>query len=761
MEIGQEVAGYRIVSILGRGDFSAVYLVENLESGDRSAMKTAELSDRKGCERLDIEAHGLDSLSDIAGIPRLLDQGEDGVSRFLVMSLAPGMTIDSYVTEHIESGERFSWRRTLEVAAELLRILCDMSSPQREHAWGHGWAHRDIKAANVMVTASQSVVTLLDFGFSKEAGRTEKRTDDSFFRAGAARYAPPYKHQYPTHARPTHDVFAVGVLAYLMLTNRHPWTSRKGQGDGELLEAMAEPPLGIRALNNTVPPAVEKLIDEMLMVDDARRPSACDLHGRAVELLEDRAAEGASGVGLIAPRLTDVWRDELYGDVRLSRYEVDIINTREIQRLRRIRQLGLTFYVFASGDHSRLSHSVGTLFRAEQLMRSMEEIGGVRIDPETRQVARAYALTHDVTHISFGHTMEDELGLFERHDENSARVRRLVLDPGSDLGSVLDRSEVGRQTRNLFDPDATIHRRSEVTELVSGMVGADLLDYIDRDAVNLGLDHRIDTAILRQFTLHVRPGGDERPQFVSLLTGDYGIRVDREFAIEWVMRERYALFLKAYTHRAKIKASVLLGKAMALALTEFKKPLLSESQVEWYSDDGLIDFLRRVPRAQKVNDLADDLVKRRLPIAVFRARLLDDDNLNLESYAVRRRELTDDPNRFGLFPVESRLDVERQLAGQAQGIRPEDVFVYAARSAPGLKRTESHRTIRGQGAPLVPQSPWFQDLQRKHLGLWDIWVFVSGNAPVESRARLAAAAADRFGLANDLDGRPSHSPRLW
>lgn len=41
-------------------------------------------------------------------------------------------------------------------------------------------------------------------------------------------------------------------------------------------------------------------------------------------------------------------------------------------------------------------------------------------------MARAFALVHDVTHVAFGHTLEDELGLFTRHDKNIARLDRLV-----------------------------------------------------------------------------------------------------------------------------------------------------------------------------------------------------------------------------------------------------------------------------------------------------------------------------------------------
>ncbi|MGH7001685.1 MAG: hypothetical protein ACREEA_09290 [Stellaceae bacterium] len=78
------------------------------------------------------------------------------------------------------------------------------------------------------------------------------------------------------------------------------------------------------------------------------------------------------------------------------------------------------------------------------MLRSVEEIGGTRIRLDERLAIRAVALVHDVTHIWFGHTIEDELGFYPRHDEDGERYQRLLFFTGSILGPLLNTASFGR-----------------------------------------------------------------------------------------------------------------------------------------------------------------------------------------------------------------------------------------------------------------------------------------------------------------------------
>ena len=766
LQPGSYIGDYQVVALLGRGDFATVYrghAPDGHASDERDvAIKVCDTIEQKQLDRIAIEADALQRFRH-RGIPEFISQGDIDGHPYLVMGLATGRTVREWIEEHRETNQRFSDVTVIRVLKQLLDILAYMHSESLKHTYGSGWVHRDLKDANVMVNDSRDHVRLIDFGFCKESGSAVMRGDDSFFRAGAARYSPPSKHDSPANANPTHDVFAAGVLGYLMLTNQYPWSVSTEADSGELCTKMREEkPTPIRMLNNTVRPEVCKLIESLIDTRDAHRPSSEEVLEEVDKVLASitaEAPEGRYGSPSQPLKLNEVWRDALYGDIRLTEYETRIIDSPEMQRLRHIKQLGFTNLVYASADHSRLSHSVGCVHRVEEILRAMEAVEGVQVDQETRLVARLYALVHDVTHIAYGHTLEDELGFFERHDQNELRIRRLVLGERSTLGQLLQANSIGRSVLSHFDLSATMYARSDIKELVTGMMGADLLDYIDRDSYFLGLDHRVDSAVFRQFCFDQR-SVSQRPRVVSLLQGDYGMRIDREFAIESVMTERYALFLKAYTHRTKAKASAMLGKALALGIYGGQEPIISEEEIEWHTDDTLLYFLETA-RRKRTREIAVALRRRALPIAVFRSHLLSESQRDMESYTALCQDLRVNRSQFGLCNPIDRLQVESELVRGISGLDSDQVIVYTTPTAPGLKRTQAHRVVERVGkAPTQGTSAWFNRLRERHMGLWDLWVFVDPDATESQRSLVAGAAGDRFGFPNIIEDHPRQD-RLW
>src|ERR1017187_5931329 len=105
------------------------------------------------------------------------------------------------------------------------------------------------------------------------------------------------------------------------------------------------------------------------------------------------------------------------GGVLVTETELRILDTPDFQRLRGIRQLGLAHLVYPTALHTRFDHSLGTLQMAARMVQAIRDNaqGGA---PDERAIAnehialiRIYALVHDITHIPFGHSIEDELKL--------------------------------------------------------------------------------------------------------------------------------------------------------------------------------------------------------------------------------------------------------------------------------------------------------------------------------------------------------------
>ena len=132
---------------------------------------------------------------------------------------------------------------------------------------------------------------------------------------------------------------------------------------------------------------------------------------------------------LLKPKKTI--RIAVSGDVLITELERKIIDTDEFQRLRRIRQLGTAYYVYPTAVHTRFDHSLGTLHMAKAMIDAIRNNVHVsdkesEILKEDEVLIRLYALIHDVPHVPYGHSFEDELGIFKRHDNNKDRINYFI-----------------------------------------------------------------------------------------------------------------------------------------------------------------------------------------------------------------------------------------------------------------------------------------------------------------------------------------------
>ncbi|HAZ62218.1 MAG TPA: hypothetical protein DCZ72_01195, partial [Armatimonadetes bacterium] len=104
-----------------------------------------------------------------------------------------------------------------------------------------------------------------------------------------------------------------------------------------------------------------------------------------------------------------------------------VVDTRPVQRLRGIRQLGASHLVYPSAMHTRFEHSLGTAWLAKRLLAELAA-RGTPLPAEDEVAVPLAALLHDVTHWPFGHTFEDERRLFVRHDEDEERLARYLAE---------------------------------------------------------------------------------------------------------------------------------------------------------------------------------------------------------------------------------------------------------------------------------------------------------------------------------------------
>lgn len=230
--------------------------------------------------------------------------------------------------------------------------------------------------------------------------------------------------------------------------------------------------------------------------------------------------------------------DPVHHFIELSSAEARLLDLPVMQRLRRLRQLGLAYLAFPSAEHSRFSHALGALAMGarafDELVRHGREFFDDAAEVEyQRRLVRAALLLHDIGHGPFSHACEEVLGV--RHE---LRTRELLALP--ELQRALSALEVDEQDvlgLILGDPES---RYPALRELVSGPnLDADRMDYLQRDAYFTGVaSGRFDAdqliASLRLF---------ERDGRIVL-----GIDARGAVALESFVMARYMMFASVYFH---------------------------------------------------------------------------------------------------------------------------------------------------------------------------------------------------------------------
>ena len=174
-----------------------------------------------------------------------------------------------------------------------------------------------------------------------------------------------------------------------------------------------------------------------------------------------------------------------------------IIDTPEFQRLRGVRQLGPTMFVFPGANHTRFEHLLGCYHLALRYVERLSDVPSFRelFEPvgKSAQLVVLSALLHDVGHYPYSHWIEeiDKKSLprqfdFPRHEE---RARTILCGDGSRIGGLL-RSEWGVDPGEIAD---NIERRSAPNSLVNSFINSiidvDKVDYLVRDSVHCGVHY--------------------------------------------------------------------------------------------------------------------------------------------------------------------------------------------------------------------------------------------------------------------------------
>ncbi|MBM7642559.1 HD domain-containing protein [Streptococcus loxodontisalivarius] len=241
------------------------------------------------------------------------------------------------------------------------------------------------------------------------------------------------------------------------------------------------------------------------------------------------------------------FRDPIHGYIQVDHDIIyDLINSREFQRLRRIKQLGTSNCVFPGAEHTRFSHSLGAYHIARSIIERFEKSYADIWDSKNSLLTMVSALLHDIGHGAYSHTFEL---LFDTDHE--ALTQSIITSQNTEINSILSRvsPDFPSQVASVIDHS---HPNQQVIQLISSQIDVDRMDYLLRDSYytgtnygNFELSH-----ILRVM----------QPKANGICFSYQGMH-----AVEDYLLSRYQMYMQVYFHPASRSMEVILQNLLKRA----------------------------------------------------------------------------------------------------------------------------------------------------------------------------------------------------
>ena len=363
-----------------------------------------------------------------------------------------------------------------------------------------------------------------------------------------------------------------------------------------------------------------------------------------------------------------VIRDPIHKDILVQASHSLIIDTKEFQRLRHIRQLATCEFVFPNATHNRFSHSLGAYHLANELVKSLNNFQPGIISEEDSELVILGALLHDVGHPPLSHSLEnpDVFARFHSHEHWG----KIILES--------DETEIGRAIKAVLGEEklnrlfAIMRGDSEhagkpikpfLKEIISSQLDVDRMDYLLRD---------------QMFTGAQIGGFDIQRVIRSLRVGDNGSLFVKNWglpSIESYLVTRYHMYMQVYYH----KVNMLTQEYLIRMLLRVKQ-LAADNKLELSQEMNNM-FFREDLSVQDYCDLNDSTIMANLSSW---SKSSDEKLASLASKMLSRSNYHKSL-RIDSLTIEMLDSVESSLGDFLQdlGYKPEDDMIVARISKRG------------------------------------------------------------------------------
>ncbi len=324
-----------------------------------------------------------------------------------------------------------------------------------------------------------------------------------------------------------------------------------------------------------------------------------------------------------------VFRDPVHNYIHVQHQVIlDLINAKEFQRLRRVKQLGTSSFTFHGAEHTRFAHSLGVYEIARRICDifvrnySVEKMGPGGWDDSERLVTLCAALLHDLGHGPFSHTFEH---IF--HTDHEAVTVEIITSPETEIFQILNRVEAGfpEKVASVITHE---YPNPQVVQMISSQIDADRMDYLLRDAYFTGTEYG--TFDLTRILRVIRP-----------YEGGIAFSYSGMHAVEDYIVSRYQMYVQVYFHKVSRGMEVMLEHLLDRAHELYQESpeifaMHSQLLVPFLKEEfTLADYLKLddgvlttyfIQWADEADPLLSDLAKRWLNRKPLKSAAFDEEN---------------------------------------------------------------------------------------------------------------------------------------
>ena len=318
-------------------------------------------------------------------------------------------------------------------------------------------------------------------------------------------------------------------------------------------------------------------------------------------------------------------KDPVHGYVYITAQEKEIIDSYPVQRLRRLRQLAGSEYVYPGANHTRFEHSIGVMYLAGRAVKNPNI--SQRINEDEAEKVRIAALLHDVGHGPFSHVFEH---LLDKELNKTHEDMTLWIIENSELENILskqgyDAEEIGKlAVGRLHKPMKTF-----LDQIISSSVDVDKLDFVVRDTYHTGAEY----GYIDAFRLI---------QALDVLDEDLAVDLGALSALESFIIARIESFKSIYFHRVGRAAQIMLAVAMEKANKELKLTSFKTPEEYLAMDDYTVWTMLK--KCEKSRGIIENLERRKMLKCAYERTFYEKDTMvsNIFSREAYRKQLQAD-----------------------------------------------------------------------------------------------------------------------